>query len=782
MVLWYQQPAGAWREALPVGNGRLGAMVFGALPTERIQLNEETVWTGGPYDPSRDGGPEALDQIRRLVFEGRHREAHDLFGRTMMGKPAEQMKYQPLGNLSVEFSGHEDAADYRRWLDLEAGTASVSYRTGGVRFTREVFASAVDQLIVIRLAADRPGSLSATVRIDGVRNDKRPGDERHAVEVCEPAGLLLRGRTATFLGIKGRVEYVARVEVAADGGRTLPASGAVVVEGADAVTIRIAAATNFRRYDDVGGDGEARTRAALSAAADKPYERLRADHVADHRRLFARVRLELDQTPAAAVATDERLRAYDGSNDPHLAALLFQFGRYLLIASSRPGCQPANLQGIWNEDMNPAWECKFTTNINLEMNYWPAEAANLSECVEPLIELVEQLAETGRRVARRHYGARGWVFHQNTDLWRAAAPMDGPTWGTFSTGGAWLCTHLWEHYLFRPDGRYLRRIYPVLKGAGQFFLDTLVEHPARGWLVTCPATSPENFPASAGNGEYVDGFTGIKLPGTTICAGPTMDMQIVRDLFGACIAAAEQLDTDAELRDRWAEARSRLAPMQIGRHGHLQEWLDDWEDLEPRHRHLSHLYGVYPSDQITPEATGELAEAAKVSLDLRGDGGTGFSMAWKACCWARLGDGDRAAQCLGNLITQNTCANLLSICFRAPQVDGSFGAAAAVAEMLLQSHGGIIRLLPALPSAWVRGSVSGLRARGGFEVDIAWAGGRLASAEVRSALGGPCCVRADRRLAVRADAGRAVAAEAVDERTIRFDAEPGGRYALTPTE
>ncbi len=739
-VLWYARPAAKWSEALPVGNGRLGAMVFGGIGSERLQLNEQTIWTGGPYDPTLPGGAKALPEIRRLVFAGKYFEAEALFAKTMMGKP-DQMKYQPLGNLFLEFSGHTNATDYRRRLDLDTAIADVSYRVGEVTFQREVFASPVDQVIVVRLTADKPGTISFSAKLAGIRNTNPPGDETFSTEVLPDGQLVLRGTTASSCDIRGRVRYVGRVRVVNDGGTLATSTNAVSVEGANSALLLIVAATNFKRYDDLSGDPEKVAKESIDWVGSRTYDRLRTRHIEAHQQLFRRVSLSLPASQASTRPTDERLRAYDPHQDPQLLALMFQYGRYLLLGSSRPGCQPANLQGIWNEDMNPAWEGKFTSNINLEMNYWPAEVGALPECVEPLVRMVEELSETGRRVAAIHYGARGWVFHQNTDQWRAAAPMDGPTWGTFSVGGAWLCTHLWEHYLFTGDKGYLRRVYPLLKGSAEFFLDTLVKYPDTKWLVTCPSTSPENFPAWFGNHAYHDSYTGIDLPGTTICAGSTIDMQILRDLFAACVEAGKVLNLDAAFGKRVSRARALLAPMQVGMLGNLQEWIQDWGDLEPKHRHISHLYGVYPSAQITPRGTPELAAAAKVSLNQRGDAGTGFGMAWKAACWARLLEGEHANVCLANLVARQTCPNLFSMCFSAPQVEGAFGATAAIAEMLLQSHAGEIHLLPALPKAWAEGKVSGLRARGGFEVDIRWRDGMLVEAVVRSQEGNPCRLR-----------------------------------------
>lgn len=734
-LLWYQQAASKWREALPVGNGRLGAMVFGAADCEQLQLNEQTIWTGGPYDATRPGAAEALPEIRRLVFSGKYSDAHKLFDKAMMGQPVEQMKYQPLGNLYLAFPGHTDVTHYRRQLDLDTAIASVSYRVGEVNFHRDIFVSPVDQVIVVRLTADKPASLTFVAKLAGLTNTKTPGDERHAVETLDSGELVLRGKTGSLWGVEGRVCYEGRVRVLSEGGKRLTTPDGVSVEAADAATLIIAAATNFNSYNDLTGDPAARVQAYLQKLGAKTWDRLRADAVTEHQRLFRRVQLNLAATDTSARPTNERLASYDPQQDPALAALLFQYGRYLLIGSSRPGGQPANLQGIWNGDMNPSWESKFTTNINLEMNYWPAEATGLPECVDPLVQMVKELAVTGSKVARVHYGARGWVFHQNTDQWRHAAPMDGATWGTFSVGGAWLCTHLWEHYLYTGDQAYLRDIYPLLKGASQFFLDTLVEHPERHWLVTCPSTSPENFPIYPGNPKYDDKF------GVNICAGSTIDMQIIRDLFAECAEAGKLLGADPEFCAQVTQARQRLAPLQIGRHGQLQEWLDDWEDKEPRHRHISHLYGLYPSCQITPSTTPDLAAAAKVTLNLRGYGSTGFGRAWTAACWARLLDGQQAVNSLAKLVAKDTCQNLFSMCYGSPQVDGSFGATAAITEMLLQSHAGEIHLIPALPPAWASGSVTGLRARGGFVVDVVWKDGKLVEAVIHSLTGNPCRVR-----------------------------------------
>ncbi|HLI94410.1 MAG TPA: glycoside hydrolase family 95 protein, partial [Puia sp.] len=521
-LLWYQAPAATWEAALPVGNGRLGAMVFGREEEERIQLNEATYWTGGPYSTVVKGGYKELPEIQKLVFEGKYLQAHTLFGRYLMGYPVEQQKYQCLGNLHLFFVHSSGISHYKRWLDLETGVTGVQYTADGVSFRREVFVSAPDQVIVIRLTADKPKSISFSIRLRGVRNQTHSNyaTDYFRMDGWGQDGLVLTGKSADYMGVPGKLRYEARLKAVPEGGSMKVEDDLLTISGADAVTLYVVAATNFVNYHDVSADAHRRVEGYLAALAARPYETIREAHLTDYRRLFCRVALHLPINNVSFEPTDSRKAKV---SDPSLAALAYQFGRYVLISSSRPGSQPANLQGIWNDNPNPMWDSKYTTNINTEMNYWPAESANLSECAGPLFQMIADLTDQGAEVAREHYGCRGWVFHQNTDLWRVAAPMDGPTWGTFTVGGAWLCTHLWEHYAYTGDTAFLNQMYPVIKGSVRFFLDFLVPTPDGRWLVTNPSTSPENFPDRPGNGPYFDEVTGSFLPGTSICAGSSID-------------------------------------------------------------------------------------------------------------------------------------------------------------------------------------------------------------------------------------------------------------------
>ncbi len=734
--LWYRQPAEKWTEALPVGNGRAGAMIFGGVARERLQLNEDTLWSGGPYDPVNPAARDALPEVRRLIFAGRYAEAQALADARLMARPLKQMSYQTAGDLFIDMPqlAQAEIRDYARELDLDAALATTRFEANGTRFRREVVACPVRQIIAVRLSADRRGAISCAVGLSS------PLKHETAID---GETLVLAGRNGDMAGIAGALRFELRARVVTRGGTLGKRDGKIIIHSADQTTLLIALATSFRRFDDVGGDPAAITRARLDAAAATSFAEIAADVAAGHRRLYRNVRLDLGQTIAADQPTDVRIRTSETANDPALATLYFNYARYLLICASRPKSQPANLQGIWNESLDPPWGSKYTININTEMNYWPAEVTGLAACTAPLIEMVRELAETGARTAREMYGARGWVAHHNTDLWRATAPIDGAQWGLWPTGGAWLCTHLWTRYEYGRDAKWLATVYPLMRGAAEFFVDVLQRDPSTGFLVTNPSLSPENRHPH----------------GASLCAGPAMDMQILRDLFEQTAAAADVLGTDAPFAAQLRTLRRQLAPDKIGALGQLQEWQEDWDAAAPErdHRHVSHLYGLYPSHQINLQDTPALAAAARRSLELRGDESTGWATAWRINLWARLGDGERAHRILKFLLGPGRTYPNMFDAHPPFQIDGNFGGAAAIAEMLLQSRGNEILLLPALPEAWPTGSVRGLRARGACTVDLDWHAGQLRHAVLVSAIGGQFRVRLGRRsVSVMLQPGRPV--------------------------
>ena len=751
--LWYRQPAVQWEEALPVGNGRLGAMIFGGIAKDRIQFNESTVWTGEPHDYSHPGAYKYLGQLRQLLFDGKQKEAEDLAMKVFMSEPIRQRAYQAFGDLNLEFPGITETAvtGYRRELNLETAIETTQFTFDGVTYRRDIFASWPAQAIVVRITSNKPHSVSMTASLSSAHKD--------------PKIALVSDRE---LGMSGAVEdsaihYEARLLMKPEGGTVSSKDGAITITSANAVTLVLTGATNFKNFRDVSADPKQRDDAALAPLRDASFGSIRAAHIADYQQLYKRVSLDLGVSSAAEMPTDERIKAFATGNDPQLVAMVFQYGRYLLISSSRQGGQPANLQGIWNDSNHPAWDSKYTVNINTEMNYWPAEDAAIGECSMALFDALKEVAESGARTAKEHYNARGWVLHHNFDLWRGTAPINASNHGIWQTGGAWLSQALWDHYLFTHDRAFLRdTAYPLMKGAALFFVDTLVQYPGKDWLVTGPSNSPEH-------GGLV--------------MGPTMDHQIVRGLFEDVIAASSILGVDADLRAQLTGMRKRIAPDQIGKYGQLQEWLQDLDDPKDHHRHVSHLWGVFPGREITPLGTPDLFAAAQKSLEFRGDEATGWSMGWKVNLWARFLDGAHAYRILQNLITPASNGNratktpshagLFANMFDAHppfQIDGNFGAASGIAEMLLQSDdwratptsltdvqlgkAAQLNLLPALPPQFKTGDVKGLIARGALTVDLAWQDGKLTRAVIRAKDAEPVQVRySGKEVTIQAKAG-----------------------------
>ena len=752
VMLWYDEPATAWTEALALGNGRMGAMVFGGTESEMIQFNEETLWSGQPHDYANKGSYQYLEELRRLLWEGRQDEAHQHGNMHFMSQPFGQQSYLPFGNILLDFPGHKAATVYHRRLDLNEALSLVTYEVEGVKYRREVFTTAPGRALVARIESSRKGMLNFSTRLNSphsVYDVTINGDE-----------IILKGKANNYhqaLGHDGkpypesRLNFEARLRIINEGGEIVQKENLLEVVNANSATLLLVAATSFVNYHDISANPSERCVKDMSALTNMSYKALKKEHLKDYQKLFQRVSLDLGKSELSMRPTDERIVSFMQDEDPGLVALLFQFGRYLLISSSRPGTQPANLQGIWNDKLAPPWDSKYTININTEMNYWPAEVTNLSECALPLLAMVEDLSVTGRSTAREHYNLDGWVTHHNTDLWRGAAPINNANHGIWVTGGAWLCQHVWWHYQYSGDVDYLRnKAYPILKEASRFFTGYLTPWPGNPeWLVSGPSNSPE--------------IGGLVM-------GPAMDHQIIRDLFANTIEAAGILGVDSDFVNLLKETRARIAPNQVGQHGQLQEWLTDLDDPDNTHRHVSHLWGLHPGSEIHPDTTPELAEACRVTLKHRGDAGTGWSRAWKINFWARLLDGDYAFKLLRHLIilTENNETNwdkgglYLNMLDACPpfQIDGNFGATSGIAEMLLQTHmkdkngNYIIHLLPAIPSAWPQGNVKGLRARGGAEVDIVWKNSNIVSATIKANRNGTFPIRyRDKTLSVTLKAG-----------------------------
>ncbi len=736
LVLQYGKPASDWNEALPIGNGRLGAMIFGNPQKEELQLNEETIWAGEPGNNVPKNTYSNIEAIRKLIFEKKYKEAQDLANETFPRQAPKDlnygMPYQTAGSLWLDFPEHEKFSDYKRDLDIEKAVTSVSYKVNGVSYKREILASFSDDVIMVKVTADKKKSISFSITSTSpqVLNSVKTSENR----------LIFEGTSGSTDNKIGRINYVGQVGCILKGGTLTVKADKLFIDKADEVVIRIALATNFKNYKDLSENPFQKSEAVLEKASQKNYATAYQNHVSAYQKYFNRVSLNLGDSPQSKKTTDVRIKEFNASYDPQLVALYFQFGRYLLISSSQPGNQPANLQGIWNHKLSPPWDSKYTVNINTEMNYWPAETTNLSEMHQPLFSMLKDLAATGQESAKEMYHARGWNLHHNTDLWRITGIVDGGFYGMWPMGGAWLTQHLWQHYLYTGDTAFLKEYYPVMKGAAQFYLDVLQEEPEKKWLVVSPSISPENT------------YQG----GVGVSAGATMDNQLVFDVFNNIINASKVLQTDKNFADSVAVALKRLPPMQIGQYSQLQEWLHDWDKPNDKHRHISHLYGLFPSGQLSPLRTPELVEAAKNTLISRGDVSTGWSMGWKVNWWARLLDGNKAFKLIKDQLrpapmqskgeSGGTYPNLFDA--HPPfQIDGNFGCTAGISQMLLQSYDGVVHLLPALPDEWTKGNVSGLKVQGGFEIkEMKWDKGSITSVTIKSNLGGNLRLRSYSKL------------------------------------